>query len=110
MLKYKVYLDDIEIMIEAIEKTMKGKSYVDFISDINLLDATSMRFQVLGECIKNLPRKITNKYKNIDWKRFLDTRNIVSHVYHAVNYKILFSMIKHDIPKLKKFIKKEQIK
>ena len=106
MLKYNLYLNDILRAIKLIENSMKNKSLNDFESNKDLIDANSMRLQIIGESITKLPKIVKSKYKEVSWEKFLQTRNIISHAYFAVNAQILWSIIIKEIPLLKKYILK----
>ncbi|MCK4647608.1 DUF86 domain-containing protein [Candidatus Pacearchaeota archaeon] len=106
MLKYELYLNDILRAIKKIEFSIKNKDEGLFCRNDDLIDAMSMRLQVIGESINKIPLKIRNQFKEVEWKRFLRARNIISHAYFAVNPKIIWSIAKKDLPKLKKEIKK----
>ncbi|MEK6824210.1 MAG: HepT-like ribonuclease domain-containing protein [Nanoarchaeota archaeon] len=106
MSKYELYLNEILRAIELIEKSIKGKSFEEFKSNRETIDANSMRLQIIGESISKLPKEIISKYKEITWREFLQTRNIISHAYFAVNAKIVWSILKEDVPKLKDVIQK----
>jgi len=103
MFRYNLYLNDIMRAIDRIEKSAKNKSFREFKVDNELIDATSMRLQVIGESISKLG-KLKEKYKEVDWQKYLQTRNIISHAYFAVNLEILWSIITKNIPELKKQI------
>ncbi len=104
MSKYNLYLNDVIRAIDRIEKSIKNKNFEDFKLDDEIIDATSMRLQVIGESINKLG-KLKEKYKRVDWQKYLQTRNIISHAYFAVNLEILWSIITKSIPILKKQIK-----
>jgi len=104
MSEYNLYLKDILRAIAKIEKSIKNKNFEEFKFDDELIDATAMRLQIIGESIKKLGR-LKEKYKEIDWEKYLQTRNIISHAYFAVNLEILWSVIIKAIPLLKKQIK-----
>lgn len=104
MSKYKLYLNDILRAIERIEKSTIGKTLRKFKLDIDLVEATAMRLQIIGESIRKLDGRLKKQYE-LDWNRYLQTRNIISHAYFAVNPEILWSIIEKDIPKLKRGIK-----
>ena len=103
MSKYDLYLNDILRAINSIETSILKKQFKDFELDNNLIDASSMRLQIIGESVNKLS-PIHNKYKNVNWKKYLQTRNIISHAYFAIDLDIIWSIIKKDIPKLKKEI------
>jgi len=106
MSKYNLYFGDILRSIELIESSsLNGKiKYPAFVSDKNLFDATTMRLQIIGESLSKLPKKILNNLKEVDIRRFLQTRNIVSHAYFAIKPEIIWFIVIQDIPKLKRGI------
>ena len=104
MSKYKLYLNDILRAIDLIEKSTKEKEFNEFKSNMELIDASAMRIQIIGESLKKLSKLLKEKYKKVDWERYIQIRNIISHAYFAVNTKIIWSIIKDEIPKLKKAI------
>lgn len=102
--KYELYLNEILRAIESIETSLKNKNFKEFIEMPDLIDSNSMRLQVIGESITKLPESFKEKRKDINWDRFIQTRKIISHAYSSVNKKILWDIIKKDIPILKKQI------
>ena len=61
-----------------------------------------MRFQVIGETLKNIPEKIKNKFPNVKWKNFEWFRNQISHEYRTIYPEVVAGLIKKDLHKLKK--------
>ena len=59
-----------------------------------------------GESINKIPIGIRKKYNEIVLEKFLKARNIISHAYFAVNPRIIWSIVKKDLPELKKQINK----
>ena len=108
MSKYKLYINDILRAINLIEKTTKGKNLGSFSKDKNLVDATAMRVQIIGESIKKLPKIMKDKLKSINVVYLEGLRNIISHTYFKINPELLWSIVDEEIPNLKKEIKKLQ--
>ena len=106
MSKFNLYLNDILRAIDLIENSVKNKRLEDFKANRESIDATAMRLQIIGESVRKLPEKLRAKYKGVEWEKYLKTRNIISHAYFAVNPDILWSIVKKNIPKLKKEIKR----
>jgi len=104
MSRYELYLNDILRAIEKIETSLKNNDEKSFSKDDNLIDATSMRLQIIGESINKLPEEIKRRYKKINWKKLSEIRNIISHAYFKINPKIIWSIIEKDIPLLKKYV------
>lgn len=106
MLKYELYLNDILRTIEDIEKSFDSKTREYFEKDCDIVEATAMRLQIIGESIKNLPDKVKKKHGEINWDDFVKFRNTISHVYFKVDKDMLWDSVKNDIPKLKKIVRK----
>lgn len=99
MLRSRILTKDILEMISRIEDHAK-KVGANF-NNLSFYDSTLMRFQVIGEAIKKLPKDELKKYKEVDWNVFIKFREIVSHDYFRISHKILNGMITDELPKLK---------
>lgn len=106
MLKYNLYINDILRAIKDIYETTKAKNFDMFSKDKNLVDATAMRIQIIGESVKKLPSKFKKKKKNIKWVYLENLRNLISHAYFKVDPKLLWNIVKKEIPPLRKVILK----
>lgn len=104
MLNYKIYIDQVNEFIERIEKSTKNISKKDFVKDINLLDSTIMRLQVIGETIKNIPYELKKKNKQVKWRLFSRLRNFISHKYVFIDPEIIYNLVREKIPELKEQI------
>ncbi|MFH1237865.1 MAG: HepT-like ribonuclease domain-containing protein [archaeon] len=96
MQNYKIYIEDALRMINRIEK-FKDKS----LKEVQNWDATLMRLQVIGESVKKIPKDVKKSMSSMDWEKFENLRNFISHVYTQVFPKIILDIIDNEIPKLK---------
>ena len=101
MLRYELYSNLIIEMCERLEKTPLNK-----LDDEDVWDATLMRFQVIGENIKRIPKKIKDKYPKVKWKNFEWFRNQISHKYQTILNEVIKDLIKNDLINLKNTILK----
>ena len=103
--------ENIQVIIESIglieERFKKIKSADDFVSSAYgtfVLDAISMRLQIVGELCKKID-KIDNsffiKYPEVEWEKIMRLRDIISHHYEMIDHEIIFDICIHHIPKLK---------
>jgi uncharacterized protein with HEPN domain len=79
-------LDHLELMIESIELIEKRFSNIrspeDFVlspDGVTLLDAVSMRLQVIGESVRKLQKlgpSFLNRYSNIEWDKLARFREV----------------------------------
>lgn len=102
----KIFLEDILISIEKIERYTKDiKSVDDFANNEMVVDAVLRNLEIIGEAAKNLPKVIYERYTDIPWKNIIGLRNIVIHGYFIVDLEIIWKIIKEQLPTLKNKIK-----
>ena len=101
---------DIEFLLDIKEGIKRIESYVDkvdydkFLKNIKTQDAIIRNLEIIGEAIKNISEKLKEKYKDIEWKKVAGMRDKIIHYYFGVNWDIVWSVIKEEIPKLKRKI------
>ena len=74
---------------------------------ITLLDAISMRLQVIGETVKQIQKtdpSFLPSYPSIDWDKIAKFRDLVSHHYEHIDHEIVYDICKTHIPKLAQVI------
>ncbi|MBW2096432.1 MAG: DUF86 domain-containing protein [Deltaproteobacteria bacterium] len=107
--------DNLEIIIESIALIEERFSRVGtpdrFVSTpagMLLLDAISMRLQVIGEVVKKIDKiepSLFMKYSEVEWDKIMKLRDIISHHYHKVDHEIIFDICQNHIPQLKLIIR-----
>lgn len=100
------FLQDMLDSIELIEKRVKNVNYQKFIGDIDLQDMVIRRVEIIGEAVRNLPKKFRQKHSKIDWKSPADMRSVLIHGYFGVDLKVVWDTVVNDLPKLKEQVKK----
>jgi uncharacterized protein with HEPN domain len=89
------------------------RSVDDFVlseSGIEKLDAICMQLIAIGESLKNLD-KVTNgellpRFPEIEWKKAMGLRDIITHHYFDVNAEAIFDVCSTRIPALKTSIER----
>lgn len=97
----KYYAYKIVENINAINKYVAGKSYDEFISDGELIDAVMFRFVQLIENIKNISTNFKEKHSNIPWREIIGFRNGIVHEYGETDYTIVYETATGDLNILK---------
>jgi len=104
MQEYDLYVNVVLENIVKIEKSFSKLKESEFLKDSNLQDATLMRLQVVGENVKKIPSKLKNK--EVNWKKFEKLRNLISHRYDTIDYKLVYNFIKVNLNDLQIAVKK----
>jgi len=60
----------------------------------------------MGEASKQIPQAIKVQNKEVEWQSLIQFRNIVVHEYFGVDLKIMWDIIKNELPPLEAKIKK----
>jgi uncharacterized protein with HEPN domain len=79
----------------------------DFVASdegLDRLDAICMQLIALGESTKNLD-KVTDgallpRYPDIEWRRLMGMRDVLSHHYFDLNEEVVFGVCAKQIPRL----------
>ena len=112
----RIVSDNLQIILESIilieERFLKIGIPDRFVSSpegILLLDAVSMRLQIIGELIKKIYKmdiSLLEGYPEIEWDKIIKLREIISYHYEMVDHEIIFDICKNHIPILKSTIQK----
>lgn len=102
---YKLLLEDIALSIEKIEIYTKDiHSLEEFSTRSIVVDAVLKNLEVIGEAARRIPDSIKEKYHDIPWNRVVGLRNVIVHGYFAVDFEIIWKIIKDQLPELKRKI------
>ena len=84
------------------------KAYLEHILDeANYLTRSFVRsLEVIGEAVKNLPQDFKEAHGEIEWKKIAGMRDILTHHYFGVDYKMVWDVVINQVPDLKEKIKK----
>ncbi len=84
---------------EAVEMT-EGRSRSDLDADRQLNLALVRLLEVVGEAAARVPEDYRQQHPDIPWRDIADLRNRLIHGYDTVNFDILWSIIRKDLPPL----------
>ena len=101
-----IFIKHILQNIEDIETFSKGLSKDNLEKDILRQKAIIRSLEIIGEAVRNLPDSFKKKHPETPWKDIIGTRDKMIHHYFGVDLDIVWEIIKEEIPKLKKQIKK----
>lgn len=93
--------------IKAIQTYIANKSYEEFLSDIELIDAIMFRLIQLVENIKNITSDFKKKHKEIPLGQIMGFRNGIVHEYGKTDYLVVYEIVTEGLQLLKESL--EQI-
>jgi uncharacterized protein with HEPN domain len=101
--------ESIKLILERFSKIGVSDDFVSTSEGITLLDAISMRLQVIGESVKRIQKlnpHVLEQYSEMEWDKIARFRDFVSHHYEHVDHEVVFDICKRHIPKLGEVIQK----
>ena len=87
--------------IEKVEKYTKELSFEDFTNNEMVIDATVFAISQIGEVVKNISKEFQKEHSIIKWSIIKGLRNRIVHDYEGINFQMIWTIVKKDIPKLK---------
>ncbi|MDI6884849.1 MAG: DUF86 domain-containing protein [archaeon] len=97
---YKLFLKDIILAMESIERFVEGMSLKELTQDDRTSSAVIRKFEIIGEATKHIPEGLKEKHPEITWKRMAGMRDRLIHAYFGIDYKLVWDAIKLEIPEL----------
>jgi uncharacterized protein with HEPN domain len=94
----------IQHILDAIKEIYGYSSDIsikDFQSNSMMQYATIKQLEIIGEAANHLTEHFKRLYKEIQWQEIIGLRNLLIHEYFGVDTKIVWDIIKNDIPLLK---------
>ena len=98
---FLVYVDDIVDAMGKAEMFVVGLTYEQFEADWRTNFAVTRALEIIGEATKRLPTEFRQQHPDIPWKDMAGMRDRIIHGYDNVNLRIVWDVVKHDIPHLK---------
>lgn len=98
----------IDIITQRFKPIKRPEHFTNSPSGMEKLDAICMQLIVIGESLKNF-EKITNKailkrYPDIEWKKVIGLRDVITHHYFDINAYAIFDICESKLDPLKKAI------
>lgn len=98
----------LETIVEFCDRIINNTDSPDmtcdfFENNLDLIDQCAFRIEQIGENAKDLSDVFKDNSPEIEWGKIVAFRNIIAHAYGTVNAKILWDIVRNDIPELRKF-------
>ncbi|MDG6224052.1 MAG: DUF86 domain-containing protein [Candidatus Thermoplasmatota archaeon] len=98
------YLRSILEEIEFLKEVLDHKDYEDFISDEVLKKAVVKTFENIGEFTRNLSEDLRLKHKDVEWRKIIGLRDILTHKYHGIDYLVLWDLYETRLDELEETV------
>ncbi len=106
----KQVLNSAETIMSRFEPVKEVSDFTESSAGMEKMDSICMLLIVIGESLKNLDKitdgRLMPGYPEVDWKKAIKMRDILTHHYTDVNAEAVFNTCREKIPELIKAIKK----
>lgn len=88
-------------MIDAsreIRSFVAGMTFEQFKADPRTMKAVLADFNIIGEAAAHVPESIKQAHPIVAWRQARAMRNVIVHVYFAVDAKTVWDTIRNDLP------------
>lgn len=87
----RLYLEDIVLACDKIERYTAGFDFDGFVGDDRTYDAVLRNLEVIGEAAKRVPDEIRREMPQIPGRAIAGFRDFVAHVYFALDDQIVWN-------------------
>lgn len=104
--EWKFFVQDIYDAMQDIKEFVGTMKQREFLCDDKTRSAVAFKIENIGEASKNIPREIKAKYKGLPWTDMARMRDKITHFYFGINYKVVWSVVKKELPALEPVVAK----
>lgn len=97
----KARLSHILDAISEIEAYLENTDYDIFLNNSMMRFACIKQMEIIGEASDHISEEIKTQFSEIEWAQIKGMRNIFVHEYFGIDTKLVWEIIKHDLPDLK---------
>jgi uncharacterized protein with HEPN domain len=95
-----ILIGDMTQAAERVVAYTSGLSYQEFLQDTKTQDAVVRNIEILGEAAGKLSEKAKSANSALPWDNIVGMRNRLVHGYFGVNWDIVWSVAREDMPGL----------
>lgn len=94
------FLKDMLDSATRLEREIAGKTYAQFLNDEAAQDAVVFRLIVIGEAAKKISPTTRASMPQLPFDAIARMRDVLSHVYWRIDYRIVWDTATRDIPEV----------
>jgi len=94
----ETWLEDLKRAMARIRRYTKDLTYDEFVEDEKTMDAVLRNLEVIGEAARNIPEELKNRFPDVEWRRMIGLRNIITHEYFGVDMNIIWQVATRNVP------------
>ncbi len=83
-----------------IRSFVAGMTFEQFAADAKTQKAVLADFNIIGEAAAHVPDEIKAAHPIVAWRQARGMRNVIVHVYFAVDTRTVWDTIQNDLPKM----------
>ena len=87
--------------IKKIENYIERLNYEQFLRDEKTKDAVVRNLEIIGKFANQIPKEIHQKFRNVSLAQIIAMRNRMIYAYFAIDYSIIWEIVKFDLPSIK---------
>ena len=97
----KVRLNHILDAILEVEKYLIDADFEIFLENSMMRFACIKQMEIIGEASNHISEDVKIKFSEIEWAQIIGMRNVFVHEYFGVDIRLVWEIIKNDLPELK---------
>lgn len=100
MQRDQAYLVDIREAALLAMQYVSGKTYDDFLADIQCQDAVIRRIALIGEAARRVSEETRAAHPQFPWREMVSMRNLVIHEYDDIDLAVVWDTVSKNLPDL----------
>ena len=100
-MRNEVIVQKLQGYTEKILTYCEGVTYEEFCRDTKLVEACVFNLSQMGELANRIDADYAESHPAIPWRLLYGLRNRIVHDYEGVNLRLIWEIIRDDLPELK---------
>ena len=87
--------------INEIENYISKVEFDDFVLNSMMRFPSIKQMEIIGEASNHISQDIKAQFSTIEWSQIIGMRNVFVHEYFGIDTRLVWEIIKNDLPDLK---------